>query len=103
MRFVNLTAHPVNEVTTGLTIPLSGQEARIGNPNKYLETINGIPVCTDNEDAVIIGLPEPIEGTVYIVSNLVLNFCQDRPDVYGVGSTVKGPNKQVIGCRGFRK
>jgi len=103
MQFINLTAHTINEMTTGLVIPTSGIEARVTNPNKYLGPINGIPVFADNNEAVIIGLPDPIEGTMYIVSNLVLNFCNNRSDVYGVGSTIKGDNKQVIGCRGFRK
>jgi len=103
MQFINLTRHEINEATTGMTIPVSGIEARVNNPTSYLGPIKGVPVFTDNTEAVIIGLPEPVEGVVYIVSNLVLNFCKDRPDVYGVGATIRSDDRQVIACRGFRK
>ena len=43
MKFINLTSHDINEVTTGITIPASGRVARVKSStikvaehNKYL-------------------------------------------------------------------
>jgi hypothetical protein len=76
MIFVNCTPHPLN-LNDGTTIAPSGIVARVQ------------ATFTDFEDGVcrqvfgdVEGLPEPKEGTMYIVSAVVLAAVgQSRPDV----------------------
>jgi len=49
------------------------------------------------------GLPEPEEGTVYIVSNLVAQAVPDREDVFFPDDLVRDENGNIIGCRALGK
>lgn len=49
------------------------------------------------------GLPEPEEGTIYIVSNLVAQAVPDRKDVFFPDDLVRDANGNIIGCRALGK
>ncbi len=62
-------------------------------PGEQVETINGVPVYSAPVVGRVEGLPEPQEGTIYIVSGMVLAHCQGRTDVFGPGT---GPKDGAI-------
>ena len=102
MNLVNLTNHEINELTTGITIPPSGIRAEVTTIPRQVGTLNGSPVFR-TELGTVIGLPEPQEGTIYIVSSLVLNLVpKERTDVVAPGNPRRNTKKQVIGCMGFK-
>jgi hypothetical protein len=102
MNLVNLTNHEINELTTGITIPPSGIRAEVATLPSKINTINNIPVFHTKLGDVI-GLPEPQEDTIYIVSSLVLNSVpKERTDVVAPGNARRNNKKQVIGCMGFK-
>lgn len=49
------------------------------------------------------GLPEPQEGIIYIVSNLVAQAVPDREDVFFPDDIVRDEHGNVIGCRALGK
>lgn len=100
--YINLTAHTINEVTTGLEIPRSGIIARV-KQETYTHTEHaGIPVYKSIFGEVQ-GLPEPKEGVMYIVSALTLNAVPSgRTDVVAPGNLQRSEDGKPIGCVGFR-
>lgn len=103
MKVVNLTRHSITEVTTGKVFPTSGRIARVDTVNVDTQFIDDIPVYLTTLSEVI-GLPEPEEGTVFIVSALTLKQVpDDRTDVLATGNTQKNEHDKIIGCKGFRR
>ena len=99
---VNLTAHTLNEMATGTEIPPSGIVARVEQNNVKVTEYNGIPVYK-TEYGELIGLPEPKEGTIYIVSAMALNAVPEwRQDVYAPGYLKRNEEGIITGCIGFR-
>jgi hypothetical protein len=49
----------------------------------------------------IVGLPEPKDGTVYIVSAMVREAARDRIDVFSPGSLIRDDAGNVVGCDGL--
>ena len=74
--FVNLTPHTIN-MNDGRAFEPSGTVARCsqeyGTPNE-----NGVCPMIFGD---VFGVPEPIEGTIFIVSALVSKALASRPDV----------------------
>ena len=100
--FVNLTPHQIDEQTTGLSIPPSGI-ARINMRSRIIDTVDGVPLFHSCYVGNLEGLPEPVEGTIYIVSALALNAVPaERTDVVAPGDVVRDDKGRVIGCKGFR-
>lgn len=103
MKVVNLTPHDVNicnengEVIG--TYKASGVVARLSHGWNTVDYINGIPLVV-REIGRVAGLPRPQEGTVYIVSNIILDYCTDRIDLIAPVKQVK-VNGKVIGCQAF--
>jgi len=102
IKFVNLTPHSIIFMdaagNTVLTVEPSGQVARCSVTREKVGEINGIPVNRSRFGEVE-NLPEPEEGTVYIVSNLVAQAVPDREDVFFPDDLVRDENGNVIGCR----
>jgi len=103
MTFVNLTSHPINEVTTGLTLAPSGIIARCKSSTVKTGTHANVPLFETTFSGQIEGLPEPVEGTIYIVSALALNCAGDREDVVSPGNLQRDQQGKPIGCFGFRR
>lgn len=82
MKLVNLTPHAITlQIPDGsrVTLPSEGN-ARVDSDPAPLETLPGVPVAVATSPQIwgaITGLPEPVEGTLYVVSLLVIS----RPEV----------------------
>jgi len=111
--FTNLTPHEVVVYDTAgnvvLRVPPSGQVARVSTQSTVIGAINGIPV-RKTVYGPITGLPDPIDGTVYIVSTVVLLALKDkgvhRPDVVSPDtnpdSAVRDESGKIMGVRYFQ-
>lgn len=75
MNLVNLTPHDIviqlMKDPGKVVIPASGTVARVDTTERYVGTVNGIPVVTQ-VFGDIVGLPDPAPNTKYIVSQIVL-------------------------------
>ena len=69
MKIVNLTPHDI-KLNDGTIFPASGQVARVKTSYAEIKNVDGVPF-TNTEFGEVQGLPEPQEGTMYIVSGLV--------------------------------
>lgn len=101
MKFINLTSHTINEVSTGKIFPTSGRVARVKSSTQKVQEHVGIPLFK-SEFGEIEGLPDPQPNTMYIVSALALKAIFDRTDVVAPGNLQRDENGQPIGCFGFR-
>ncbi len=103
MPFINLTPHDINEVTTGLTIPSKGV-ARVRSATRIVGIVDNINIYQSVFDGTIENLPDPVPGTIYIVSALALNAVPAyRTDVVAPGNLIRNEQGQAIGCQGFRR
>lgn len=103
MKVINLTPHDVDicdeNGTLIRTYKASGKVARIRDRYYDIDTMDGIPIAIREEDGVV-NLPEEQEGVMYIVSNIVMNYCYDRMDLIAPVKQVKIGGR-VVGCRAF--
>ena len=99
-KIINLTAHTINETTTGKSFPPSGIVARIHTEQVVACNRLDIPVYTTLFGAIA-GLPEPKRNTFYIVSAMVLNG-SERTDIMAPGNVKRDESQKIIGCQGFR-
>ena len=104
-KIINLTSHKVcicdrfGNVTQ--TYWPSGMEARIDYDWEVVDDIDGIPVV-ERVNEHVVDLPEPQEGVLYIVSNIILGMVWGRDDLIApVQQVVVGG--RVVGCRSFIK
>ena len=74
--FINLTPHAV-VLNDGTTFPPSGGVARVSATYSDFDS-NGVAVVKFGEP---VGLPDPQEDTIYIVSGLLKQACPDRADL----------------------
>jgi hypothetical protein len=76
MQFVNLTPHEINfqsPITRDFrTFPPSGQVARVNEATVAAEGVDGIP-CQTTVFLGFVDLPDPQEGTIFIVSRPVMD------------------------------
>ena len=102
MQFVNLTPHVVTIVagdgTVLRTIEPSGTLARVSAHTVTIGDVDGIPVTT-TEFGEVEGLPEPSEGTSFIVSSIVAQRVSGRTDVYIPNESVRDERGRIVGCR----
>lgn len=95
MNIVNLTPHEIN-LNNGTNYPASGEIARAktvwGDPGA-----DGIGSVTVGE---ITGLPDPKDGTVYIVSGIVSSIMKDRTDIVspatGHSDCIRNEKGQIV-------
>ena len=107
MNLINLTPHQVDivlEDETIIHIPASGTIARC---KEYPEQISAalydgaiIPLYTTHYGDIT-GLPDPEEGTLYIVSLLVAQAARERLDLVSPAMTIRDEKGAIIGCRGL--
>jgi len=102
MKFVNLTPHEIYEVNTGMRLPSRGI-ARVKSATQVVDNIKGVTIYRSTFEGTIEGLPDPVDGIVYIVSALALNAVpKHRNDVVAPGNLVRDDQGQPVGCSGFR-
>lgn len=100
--FINCTPHEINETVTGTSFPPSGFVARCSViEEKHKTEVNNVPIYRVSYGSVV-GLPSPRDRTIYIVSLLVRQACQDRRDLVCPGELVRDPEGRPVGCKGFR-
>jgi hypothetical protein len=95
MRIVNLTPHTINiQLPSGdpVEIPCAGLARVSSQAGSPLSDINGIPRYGAPVWGQVDGLPDPVLGTIYVVSALVAAR-SPRGDVYSPGT---GPSDGVI-------
>lgn len=100
---VNLTPHPINLFVNGAlvsTILPESVPARCEQSQELVETWLSIPI-TRQKFGKVENLPEPKEGTRFIVSRLVAEACQERTDLLIPGPCVRDQSGRVIGCEGL--
>lgn len=105
IELVNLTPHRISMIgVDGIeTIIESSGVARCQMVKKVIGDINGFPVA-ENKYGDVTGLPEPSKGKAFIVSALVAQAVKGiRDDIFVVDDTVRNPDGQIIGCRGFAR
>jgi len=108
MSVVNLTRHDIQIVRDGhiITIPASGQVARLAvrdTPTKNITGIPGIRVV-NAQITEPVGLPEPDGESTYILSSLMaLKLASKRPDLL---SPLRPFYYEPLGgtaCRGLKR
>ena len=103
MRLENCTPHAVdiwNAQGTAIvkTIPRSGHIARLQESNEHIGTADGVPICKTTYGDVY-DLPEPEEGTLFIVSIVVRRALPERSDLVFPVELVRDDEGHIIGCR----
>lgn len=106
MTIMNLTPHAINFVTSEgeslMTVTPSGQLARVTARTITTGEVTvgdvTLPV-TGTTYGEVEGLPEPEEGTIYIVSSLVASRVPDRTDVFIPNESVRDSAGRIIGCK----
>ena len=102
MKYINLTKHEIHELTSGLVLKPSSTPILVRTNTKVARMYAGVPIMHTKVSSIR-GLPEPLEGTIYIVPALALNCIpKDRTDVVAPGSVKKDASGKVLGCIGFR-
>ena len=108
-KLVNLTPHTVNIISgdgSALAVPNCGTIARCVETQTELPSINvdgaEVSIVTTTYGDVS-GLPEPEEGTYYIVSLLVAQAVKGRNDLLSPGLTIRDEAGQVIGCKALTR
>ena len=96
---INLTPHSIVLRTNegDIIYPPSGIVARVSALPSEASVVEGIPVPVQPAPVwgEVEGLPEPQEGTLFLVSGLVLSRCVGRRDVFAPAT---GPKDGVIRC-----
>lgn len=105
MELVNLTPHPVyiyspDGNTLVKEVQPSGVVCRCQQRMVPLLQL-GCVVIARQEFGDIDSLPDPKEGTLYIVSKMVAENCPQRYDLVMPGPTIRDVSGQTIGCRGL--
>lgn len=102
MKIINCTPHAITflceDNSVLATIEPSGTIARAAQTRERVSEVNGIPVNQCSYGAVT-GLPDPQDGTIYLVSALTAQACRDRNDVFITDDAVRDKNGRIIGCR----
>jgi hypothetical protein len=106
-KLVNLTPHPLiiertdNASDPGAMshreeIPSSGI-ARCETTETEIGTFADMPVVVTSFGAVV-GLPEPAEGTAYVVSSITAQACRGRQDVFVPARPIRDAQGRIIAC-----
>lgn len=104
MNIINLTPHAVNLITRGqstFTFEPSGTVARCAaidekkDPIEYAGTQINVVHTTFGQ---VENLPEPEEGTIYLVSSLVKSAAADRNDLAVPSGFVRDDHGNIVGC-----
>ena len=102
MQIINATPHDVNIVGENgqvvRTYAASGICPRCSVSREAVDEIDGIRI-NRTVFGDIVGLPEYVEGTYYIVSVIVANAAKGRQDLLITDDAVRDDKGRVIGCR----
>jgi len=102
MKILNYTPHTVCIIgDSGTTEFKSCGVARVNVEQSQIGDINSIPLYKSSFGEVV-GLPSPEDGTLYIVSAMVLN-ATDRTDVIAPNTSkaIRDESGKIIGVNSF--
>ena len=109
MTLINLTPHVVNLVTSDgtVTIPPNGTVARCAVTREVIgqveiEAYGATIPLTSTRFGAVEGLPEPVPGTLFIVSALVAQAAK-RDDLVIPDDAVRDEAGRIIGCRALAR
>jgi len=108
MQVINLTPHVLNLFNENneevMVIPPSGQVARVRTESVLTGGVAGIPTF-ETKFGEVEGLPEPQEGTIFVVSGLVRGHetVRNRQDVFQPGRLLRNESGQPVGCVGLTR
>lgn len=100
---LNLTPHALNvhdlngSVTT---FPPSGTVARCSSTTTQVGEANGFPLFSTTFGEVV-GLPDPQDNVLLVVSALVRQAVPNRKDVASPGELVRDEAGNPVGCKGL--
>jgi hypothetical protein len=102
MIIINTTPHQVHIVDKDnnvvITFPKGDFNIRLSVDTVDFGTINGVPISkTVFGDPI--GLPDFIDGTFFIVSQLVKSALPNRTDLLVPAQVVRDNNGNIIGCQ----
>ena len=101
-KIINCTPHAINflreDNSVLATVEPSGTIARASQTREAVGEVNGIVVNQCSYGSVT-GLPDPQDGTIYLVSALTAQACRDRSDVFITDDAVRDDSGRIIGCR----
>ena len=103
MKFINLTTHDLTIVLENgddLILPASGEVARVTFSTQQVDEVDGIPIYKTIYEPEVTGLPEPEDGTIFIVSSLAAQTAK-RHDVLAPTNLIRDDDGQVIAAGGF--
>lgn len=109
MKFINLTPHDITvilpdtdvETNRRRTFHRDGTVARVSQiVTTVADKIDGIRIETV-KFGPIVGLPQPVDDTLFIVSAMVKNAAGNRTDLVSPGGLVRDASGNVIGCKSF--
>lgn len=103
MKFVNLTQHDLTIVLengNSLVLPASGEVARVTFSTQQVDEVDGIPIYKTIYEPEVTGLPEPEDGTIFVVSSLAAQTAK-RQDVLAPTQLIRDDDGQVIAASGF--
>lgn len=97
-KFVNLIGHEIT-ISGHATLPKADKPCRVETEQMVIGKLAGIPIVK-TEFKKLVNLPDPEDGTYYIVSRLCMDYIPFiREDVFCVdtGSTaIRDENGQVV-------
>lgn len=102
MLLLNLCPHPVNVVRgdgTVISIPFSGQVARVNITRVQAGNVDGMVISTPHLQTI--GLNDPKPGILLIVSQQVRLAHPNRADLISPAELIRNKQGTVIGCRSF--
>jgi len=109
IKIVNLTPHTLclaSATVAGELIEIepSGMIARVDVTRELVKTIDtpgGKVYIYSTVYTEVTGLPEPVDGTIYVVSGLVKSRVTGRRDVCAPADLIRDENGRVIGAAGL--
>lgn len=117
MKLVNLTPETLNIHSNGqvLEIAPSGIVARVKDRVKLKNIIvDDFTIAVNSTKySDVIDLPDPVKGTIYVVSALVLQAAErandmvsdlnEREDLFSPGELARNAEGVVVGCHGLSR
>jgi hypothetical protein len=106
MTFINCTPHPITLVRENgeviMTLPKGEVIPRLSQSTKQVDVVNGVSI-TETQFGETQDLPAPVEGTLLIVSRLVLSANPDRNDLVVPNELVRDADGNIIGCKSLAR
>lgn len=101
-KLVNLTPHPLviqRKDGSVFTLPSEGL-VRLTTTRVVVGELDGAEVVKTTLGAPV-GLPEPVDGTTFVVSRLVIDALPSRVDLVSPGEAIRDSEGKIIGAKGF--